>query len=630
MSKREDGKSECPKCGYIYDSPFLPSYLAPGTVLSDRYIIGKLKSYNGESAKYIAFDTITDEKVYVSEYMPDAICSRVKGSPAIIVDTQFVAQYKTLLSEFVSLNKNLSKMRSLNHVAAVTDMFGDNNTGYAVFEYQTAKTMTEYLKENAGEISWEEAKKLIPPLLTTVSLIHNAGIIHRGISPANVLINDKNELILTGFAISEVRTANTVLASEIYTGYAAPEQYNSADWHDTWTDVYGVSALIYRMLTGITPVDALIRTTTDSLVPPNMINPAVPKNVSKAIMHGMMLSHEMRVQNITELVTLLFDQPDYKSERLSSSSTMSIPVQLLKGSGTNSSTGRGNGNNHNHNNNNTGRSTPQKSSSGKKRKSRRRIFFATGGITLLVGLCIMMVVLLIYLPDTDSTTLTGTDVTSLPTSVSSFERIYDAADGEAVETTVTTVTTTVTAPSAIYIMNDITGKNYDIISNSENYRDILFFNPVYEFNDTVPKGDIISQSIPKDGTYKRGDPITVAVSNGPKYVTIPDFVGLTAKDYFTLLNEQGIKYEQQTELTPDIYEGYVVKLSKIAGEQLDNEIGETLIVYVAQNPPKSSDSAETTVTPPYDDNELMIELPFDWDETTVPLYEDPQITYYNY
>ncbi|MDR0974299.1 MAG: protein kinase, partial [Ruminococcus sp.] len=221
MSKREDDKTECPNCGFIYDSPYLPSYLAPGTILSDRYMVGKLKSYNGESAKYIAFDTITEDTVLISEYMPDAICSRVKSGPIIIVDKNYVAQYKTLLSEYVSLGKSLSKMRTLNHVAAVIDMFGDNNTGYAVFEYQKAKTLTEYLKENAGEISWEETKKLIPPLLTTVSLIHNAGIIHRGISPGTVLINDKNELILTGFAISEVRTANTILASEIFSGYAA-------------------------------------------------------------------------------------------------------------------------------------------------------------------------------------------------------------------------------------------------------------------------------------------------------------------------------------------------------------------------------------------------------------------------
>jgi serine/threonine-protein kinase len=625
MSKREEDKTECPNCGYIYDSPFLPSYLPPGTTLSDRYILGKLKSYNGESAKYIAFDTITEETVLVSEYMPDAICSRVKSSPVIIVNKDYIAQYKTLLSEFVSLNKNLSKMRNLNHVAAVTDMFGDNNTGYAVFEYQKSKTLNEYLKENAGEISWEEAKKLIPPLLTTVSLIHNAGIIHRGISPTTVLINDKNELVLTGFAISEARTANTVLASEIFAGFAAPEQYNSSNWHDTWTDVYGVSALIYRCLTGITPVDALIRTTTDSLVPPNMINPSVPKSVSKAIMKGLTLSHEMRVQTITELVTLLFDQPDYKSERLSSSSTTSISLVDIKNAKENGKVQQ-----------NTARSTTRNTSgtepvkkkvSRKKRVSRRRVFVATGGLTLLIGICVMLVILLIDLPDSSGQALQNSDITTPGSSASSFEQIVTTTPP--VETAPVTKQT---EPSAIYIMDDIVGSNYDLISNNTKYNTVLIFKPEYEFNDEIKKGNIISQSIPKGATYQVGDEITVKVSNGPKYVTIPDYGGLTAAAYFTLLNENGIKYEQTEELSTVILEGYVVKTSKNAGEQLDNEIGEVLIVYVATNPPKPETTLPNGINLPdlpISDDEIMIDLPFEpLPTTTPPASNDVIITFY--
>jgi serine/threonine-protein kinase len=621
MSKREDDKTECPNCGYIYDSPFLPSYLPPGSALSDRYVLGKLKSYNGESAKYIAFDTITEETVLISEYMPDAICSRVKSSPIIIVNKDYIAQYKTLLSEYVSLNKSLSKMRTLNHVAAVIDMFGDNNTGYAVFEYQKSKTLNEYLKENAGEISWEEAKKLIPPLLTTVSLIHNAGIIHRGISPTTVLINDKNELVLTGFAISEVRTANTVLASEIFAGFAAPEQYNSSNWHDTWTDVYGVSALIYRCLTGITPVDALIRTTTDSLVPPHMINPSVPKSVSKAIMKGLTLSHEMRVQTITELVTLLFDQPDYKSERLSSSSTTSISIEDIKNAKENSRVSQ------KPVKSNTQKATGKRTVSRKKRVSRRRVFVATGGLTLLIGVCVMLVILLIDLPDSSGQALQNSDITTPSSSFSSFEQVVTTAPP--VETTPVSKET---EPSAIYIMDDIVGRNYDLIANSTKYNTTLIFKPEYEFNDDMAKGSIISQSIPKGATYQSGDEIAVKVSNGPKYVTIPDYGGLTATAYFALLRESGIKYDQIEEMSTVILEGYVVKTSKNAGEQLDNEIGEVLIVYVAKNPPKSETTPNNGINlPPIpNDYEIMYELPFDPPpETAPPSSNDVIITFYN-
>ena len=86
MNPRTHDGSVCPVCGYNENAPYLPSYLAPGTVLNDRYLIGKLRSYTGESADYMGFDTITQTKVVIKEYMPDALCSRDKSSSVINVD----------------------------------------------------------------------------------------------------------------------------------------------------------------------------------------------------------------------------------------------------------------------------------------------------------------------------------------------------------------------------------------------------------------------------------------------------------------------------------------------------------------------------------------------------------------
>ena len=112
--KESDGP--CEKCGYSNDAPYLPSYLAPGTILNDRYIVGKLLSYNGEGATYIGFDKVTGAKVTVKEYMPDTLCSRKKGDPQIVVDANRLPLYKTYMSEFVELNKALLKARSMTHI----------------------------------------------------------------------------------------------------------------------------------------------------------------------------------------------------------------------------------------------------------------------------------------------------------------------------------------------------------------------------------------------------------------------------------------------------------------------------------------------------------------------------------
>ncbi len=567
MSPLEEGTEICPECGYRMGAPHLPSYLAPGVTLNDRYIVGKLRSYNGESAEYIAFDEITESKVIIKEYMPDALCEREKGSSVIKVNPNCMPRYKTFLSEFVELNKVLSKMRTLNHINAAIDMFGDNNTAYVVFGWIDGMTMSEYLKMNAGELTWDEVKKLFPPIFTTLSLVHNAGLVHRGISPENIIVTDKGELKLTGFCIADARTAGTELASELYSGYAAPEQYNSSNWQGTWTDVYGISALLYRILTGVVPEEAEGRLSSDDLVEPAKLNRTIPANVSKVIMNGLTLNGEMRIQTITELVTQLFEEPEYGSKRLSSSSTQTITIPR-QGQGR--------------------RGAAEKS------VSRHRVFVLTMGIILLVGIFFLIMIMILSLDDNSgefNQTTTGLTGLSETDGTFSESEITTMAPPQPV-TEPPSASSATEENSIVYVMNDITGKNYEIISKSDTYSSLVF-KPEYEYNDEVAKGLIFYQSIPQSETYKDGTEITVKVSMGPKYIEIPDYLTLSKKDYFAKLNELGIKYEEQELETEDTLEGYVAKTSKEPGEKIDVEAGETLIVYVAKNPP-APETTETT------------------------------------
>lgn len=593
MNPLEEGVEVCPECGYHLGAPHLPSYLAPGVVLNDRYIVGKLKSYNGESADYIAFDKITEAKVILKEYMPDTLCSREKDSSVIKVNPNCMPQYKTFLSEFVELNKILSKMRTLNHINAAIDMFGDNNTAYVVFNWLDGMTMGEYLKMNAGELSWEEVKKLFPPIFTTLSLVHNAGLVHRGISPENIIITDKGELKLTGFCIADARTANTELASEIYNGYAAPEQYNSNNWQGTWTDVYGISALLYRILTGVVPTDAASRISNDNLIEPALINKNIPRNVSKVIMNGLNMDGEMRIQTITELVTQLFEQPEYGSKRLSSSSTQTITIPKQVQS-----------------------RAPAKA---EKPMSRHGLFILIMAVILCVGL-FLLVMLIISLDDSSGEINRNTELSTISETGGAGSEATTTATLSPV--TEPAVTTTASSDNGIvYVMNDLTGKNYEVVSKSDNYSNLIF-KAEFEYNDIYPKGQIFEQSIPKNETYKDGAEILVKVSLGPKFIEIPDYLTLSKKDYFAKLNELGIKYEEQEIETEDTLEGYVAKTSKEPGEKIDVEAGETLTVYVAKNPPKP----ETTVT---EEPEIRDDDPFAGFTTAATEEADIIITIYD-
>lgn len=571
-----DENGVCRICGFDENAPSLPSYLAPGVMLRDRYVVGKLLSYNGESANYIGFDTITQSKAVIKEYMPDTLCEREAGKNILDVAPQYVAQYKTLMSEFVELNKTLSKMRSLSHIIPVVDMFGDNNTGYVVLAYFEGVTLEKYIDHNGGRLTWETVRRFFPPIFTTVSLVHNAGLVHRGICPENILIGENGDIKLTGFAISDERTANTEIAPELYSGYAAPEQYNSSARQGTWTDVYGVSAMLYKALTGVTPLDAASRLTDDTLETPASLVPEIPESVSNVIMSGMELDGEKRIQTITELVTKLFEQPEIggAAVRLSSSSTQTIMIPreaLQQGQQRLSSGGR-----------------PAK----KKQMSRRGVFIAVMAIMLGIGMFLLLILLFSWGTDnnsdvpeinqisSDTSTGSESELTSMPTLTEMTEKTEAFSESKTEENRM------------LYVMNDITGKNFDIIQRSENYSSLVF-NPIYEYNDEYAKGLIFEQSIEKGDNYEEGTEITVKVSMGPKLVTIPDYISLSKKDYFAMLGELGIKYEEKEIETSDVKEGYVVKLSKDAGETIDVEKGEVLTVFIAKNPPET-EPPETT------------------------------------
>lgn len=569
--KDQDENGICRICGYNENSPSLPSYLAPGVTLRDRYVIGKLLSYNGESANYIGFDTITQSKVVIKEYMPDTLCKRELGKSILDVAPEYVAQYKTLMSEFVELNKTLSKMRGLNHIIPVIDMFGDNNTGYVVLVHFEGKTLEEYIAHNGGRLTWETVRRFFPPIFTTVSLVHNAGVIHRGLSPENILIGENNDIRLTGFAISDERTANTEIAPELFSGYAAPEQYNSSARQGTWTDVYGMSALLYKALTGVVPLDAATRLTDDTLEPPSALVPEIPESVSTVIMNGMALDGEERIQTVTELVTKLFEQSDMSGAvRLSSSSTqtITIPKEAMQATRRQSSGGR-----------------PPK----KKQMSRRGVFVAVMAVMLGIGMFFLLILMFTWNPDNGSDIPEISQISMGTLSESPGEMTTLPALTEMTEKTQPTSESKPEGNRMLYVMNDITGKNFEIIQRSDNYSSLVF-DPIYEYNDEYAKGLIFEQSIEKGTNYEEGTEITVKVSMGPKFITIPDFISLSKKDYFAMLNELGIKYEEKIIETSDVKEGYVVKLSKDAGEKIDAEIGEVLTVYVAKNPPETETS----------------------------------------
>ena len=138
-----------------------------------------------------------------------------------------------------------------------SDVFECFGTSYAVYDHFDGISLRDFLlRSKTGYISWEKARQLLMPTLSTIGNLHSNGIIHRGISPTTLIIAEDGKIKITGFSIGEVRTAGSHLDPQIYEGYAAVEQYGFDAPQGPWTDVYSFAAVLYRTLIGSDPISA--------------------------------------------------------------------------------------------------------------------------------------------------------------------------------------------------------------------------------------------------------------------------------------------------------------------------------------------------------------------------------------
>lgn len=540
----------CKLCGYSDDAPCIPTYLPPKTFLADRYIIGKLLSYNGEGAVYIGFDTATGTKVTVKEFMPDTLCSRRKGETEIVVNAGMMPLYKTYLSEFADLNRSLMKSRGMAHIQTVLDIFTENGTCYTVFEYINGISLKTYLANSGRELSWEQVKELFPPILTTLSLVHAAGIIHRGISPSTIFVTDKMELKLAGFAITAARTTNTEIACEMFAGYAAPEQYIPNEANGTWTDVYGISAVLYRVLTSAAPQEAIARTN-GSMPEPMMIDRDVPANVSKVIMQGMRLSTDSRIKTITEFVDLLFASPAKQGAADSSKPMSKQQERRLKKQ--------------------------------KKERAKTIAVLCTAGVVLIAFAVVFAM------------TLSGAFAPSHSDSSQDSETSQSTMTNEQPALTTSATTTAAVSEPVIadepnIVMPDFTNRRYDSILSR--YEGMFTFTPSYDYSDEYLEGFVYDQSVEAGTMVSEGTQIEIKVSKGRSLVPLPEYENMALDKYIAELNKLNIKYSVKSEKTNDAADGEVARCSKAVGDLVNVKDGETITVYVAKNFTEESDEPQ--------------------------------------
>ncbi len=316
MEYYDSSLDTCPHCGYVDGKENAHVlHMPPGTILHKQYIIGKALGYGSFGVTYIGWDKMMRRKVAIKEYLPSEYATRkVEDTDLTIPESESQQQkFEKGMKKFRQEAEKLAKLGHVDGVVYVYDTFEENNTAYIVMEYLNGETLASYLKRN-GVLSEKETLELMIPLLQALQAVHEQNIIHRDISPDNIFIatdsagNRQVKLIDFGaarFATSSHSKSLTVL---LRPGYSPEEQYRSSGEQGPHTDVYAIAAVMYQMVTGVIPPDALERRTSierkkrDLLVDPGKYNKDLSDNFETALTNALNVKIEDRTPTADEFL----------------------------------------------------------------------------------------------------------------------------------------------------------------------------------------------------------------------------------------------------------------------------------------------------------------------------------------
>ncbi|MBO5076448.1 MAG: InlB B-repeat-containing protein [Clostridia bacterium] len=308
MSPIKENTRFCMICGRNQDEEVPPHHLLPGTVLKNRFIVGTALGEGGFGITYIGHDILFDGKIAIKEYYPNGYANR-SNTFSSTVSTGFTAERKEFFEKgkqrFLDEAKTLARFRNEEGIVNVRDFFEENNTAYIVMEYVDGETLKDIIAQK-GKLAPDATVSLLMPVMESLKKVHAQGLIHRDISPDNIMVaSDKVKLLDFGAARSMSAVANKSLSVVLKPGYAPEEQYRSRGNQGPWTDVYALCATMYKCITGVTPDDATQRVYSDDTKRPSELGIEIDPKIEAAILKGMAVNQNERFQSIDELLAAL-------------------------------------------------------------------------------------------------------------------------------------------------------------------------------------------------------------------------------------------------------------------------------------------------------------------------------------
>lgn len=289
-------------------------YIPMGVMLKNRYKIKEVIGEGGFGITYLGWDMILEAPVAVKEYFPVSYADRnVNGDEGLnlhIFDGSSAIAFQKGMERYKSEAKILTKFRNEPGIVVVYDFFEENNTAYIVMEYIKGISLAKHLKKEI-QIPPRKVFSMMRDMMVSVSRLHDAGMVHRDISPENIMIDDRGKVWLIDFGATrnnnmEQQQTITIM---IKRGYAPEEQYRAKGEQGSFTDVYALCATMYHMLTGEMPPEATERILKDEIRPLKSFGVEIGERQEKALFRGLAVRRQERFQTMGELYAAIYDEP---------------------------------------------------------------------------------------------------------------------------------------------------------------------------------------------------------------------------------------------------------------------------------------------------------------------------------
>ncbi len=554
----------CPYCGYSKNDPAPVNALPPKTVLSNTYVVGKVLDMGQDGISYIGFDGYSQKPVLIREFMPQSLAQR-QGSQVMPLEGQ-EAMYKALLSDFEELYTALSNLKQLPSLRRVERLILANNTCYVICEYFDCITLSQYLQENAGELDWEMAAPMFRRLMEDISVMHQHGVLHRGISPDSLVLTANGEMKLTHFTVSGFWGENGRPA-QLAEGYAAPEQYSKTAPHGEWTDVYSLCAVLYKVLSGTMPPAADTRTVNDNLIPLNQLVEGVPPVVSQGIMAGLMVDQQLRLRSMRQLIQAVYY------------ATYEAPVSVPQTEET------------------TGEYVP-----GPQPEKKKNWFVRLPVWAKVLLICLPFVVLVIVLlwvlmmPDYGPSEQPYSSLNSSSTSqiVSTVSPSGSGTSSGGEESG----TSSAGSDTVMIRVDDLRSHQLEAVMNSDIAQQ---FNIVTteEYSNTIENGFIISQSLEPGTVAAQGSTLELVVSKGKQNVIVPSYSGYSLNSYINELENLGFTVTVEQQYSDTVTSGSIIGTNPAVGTSVDRSVSSAITVYqsLGRDPATISSTPTSSSTP---------------------------------